>query len=36
MAFRQELGKFMAGNQRRKALVERLVRAGLWQDGARS
>lgn len=34
MAFRQELGRFMTGNQRRKALVERLVRAGLWQDAA--
>ena len=30
--FQQELKKFMAGNMRRKALVQRLVKAGIWKD----
>ncbi len=28
--FQQELGKFMAGHLRRKALLQRLVKAGIW------
>ncbi len=30
--FRQELKKFMAGHLRRKALIQRLVKAGIWQE----
>jgi hypothetical protein len=30
--FRQELRKFMAGHMRRKALIQRLVKAGIWHD----
>ncbi|MCK5163080.1 MAG: hypothetical protein KAQ72_05160 [Desulfobacula sp.] len=30
--FRQELEKFMAGNMRRKALIQRLIKAGVWKD----
>jgi hypothetical protein len=29
-AFQQELAKFMAGSMRRKALIQRLVKAGIW------
>ena len=29
-AFQQELAKFMAGYMRRKALIQRLVKAGIW------
>ena len=28
--FQQELGKFMAGHMQRKALIQRLVEAGIW------
>ena len=31
--FQQELEKFMAGHPRRKALIQRLVKAGIWKDG---
>jgi len=31
-AFRQELSKFMAEHVRRKALVQRLVKAGIWKE----
>ncbi|MBU2547620.1 MAG: hypothetical protein KKB20_04330 [Proteobacteria bacterium] len=31
-AFQGELKKFMAGHMRRKALIERLVKAGLWNE----
>ena len=30
--FQQELKKFMAGHLRRKALIQRLVKAGIWKD----
>lgn len=30
--FQQELKKFMAGHTRRKALIQRLVKAGIWKD----
>jgi hypothetical protein len=30
--FEQELRRFMAGYMRRKALIQRLVKAGIWQD----
>ncbi len=30
--FQNELKKFMAGHQRRKALIQRLVKAGVWKD----
>ena len=30
--FQQELKKFMAGHMRRKALIQRLVKAGIWHD----
>jgi hypothetical protein len=30
--FQQELRKFMTGNMRRKALIQRLVNAGIWKD----
>jgi hypothetical protein len=30
--FEQELRKFMAGHMRRKALVQRLVKAGIWHE----
>jgi len=30
--FQQELEKFMAGHLRRKALIQRLVKAGIWKD----
>jgi hypothetical protein len=29
--FREELKKFMAGHMRRKALIQRLVKAGIWE-----
>ena len=28
----KELKKFMAGHMRRKALIQRLVKAGIWED----
>jgi hypothetical protein len=31
--FQKELEKFMAGHPRRKALIQRLVKAGIWKDG---
>ena len=31
-SFREELKKFMTGHLRRKALVQRLVKAGIWED----
>ncbi|MFO7860602.1 MAG: hypothetical protein R6U41_05195 [Desulfosalsimonas sp.] len=31
--FQQELKKFMAGHLRRKALIQRLVKAGIWREG---
>ncbi|MBI2267363.1 MAG: hypothetical protein HYU64_19720 [Armatimonadetes bacterium] len=31
-AFSQELKRFMAGHMRRKALVQRLVKAGIWHE----
>jgi len=31
-SFREELKKFMTGHGRRKALVQRLVKAGIWED----
>jgi hypothetical protein len=30
--FQQELRKFMAGHMRRKALIQRLVKAGIWVE----
>jgi hypothetical protein len=30
--FEKELKKFMAGHMRRKALIQRLVKAGIWKD----
>ena len=30
--FQQELKKFMDAHMRRKALVQRLVKAGIWKD----
>ena len=30
--FQKELKKFMAGHMRRKALIQRLVQAGIWED----
>jgi hypothetical protein len=30
--FQTELKKFMAGHSRRKALIQRLVKAGIWKD----
>jgi hypothetical protein len=30
--FQQELKKFMAGHLRRRALIQRLVKAGIWKD----
>ena len=30
--FQNELKKFMAGHLRRKALIQRLVKAGIWKD----
>ena len=30
--FQQEFRKFMAGNMRRKALIQRLVNAGIWKE----
>ena len=30
--FQQELRKFMAGHMRRKALIQRLVKAGIWHE----
>lgn len=30
--FKKELKKFMAGHMRRKALIQRLVKAGVWQE----
>jgi hypothetical protein len=30
--FRQKLNKFMAGHMRRKALIQRLIKAGIWHD----
>lgn len=30
--FQKELKRFMAGHLRRKALIERLMKAGLWND----
>jgi len=30
--FRQKLNKFMAGHMRRKALIHRLIKAGIWHD----
>ena len=30
--FQKELEKFMAGHLRRKALIQRLVKAGIWKD----
>ena len=30
--FQKELKRFMAGHLRRKALIERLVTAGIWKD----
>lgn len=30
--FQQELGKFMVGHMRRKALIQRLVEAEIWQE----
>ncbi len=30
--FQKELKKFMAGHLRRKALIQRLVKAGIWKD----
>ena len=30
--FQQELGKFMADHMRRKALIQRLVKAGIWEN----
>ncbi len=32
MQFRKELKKFMAGRMRRKALIQRLVKAGIWKE----
>jgi hypothetical protein len=32
-AFDQEMRRFMAAHERRKALVQRLVKVGLWRDG---
>jgi len=32
MTFRQELNKFMAAHMRRKTLVHRLVKAGIWNE----
>ncbi len=32
IAFRQDLSKFMADHARRKALVQRLVKAGVWHE----
>jgi hypothetical protein len=31
--FQKELKKFMAGHLRRKALIQRLVKAGIWREG---
>lgn len=31
-SFQQELRKFMAGFMRRKALIQRLVKAGIWHE----
>lgn len=30
--FQKQLKKFMAGHMRRKALIQRLVKAGIWED----
>jgi len=30
--FQKELKKFMAGHLRRKALIQRLVKAGIWEE----
>ena len=30
--FKKELKKFMTGHMRRKALIQRLVKAGVWQE----
>jgi hypothetical protein len=30
--FQKELKKFMAGHTRRKAFIQRLVKAGVWQE----
>ena len=30
--FQKELKRFMASHLRRKALIERLVKAGIWKD----
>jgi hypothetical protein len=30
--FQEELEKFMAGHMRRKALIQHLVKAGIWED----
>ena len=30
--FQTELKKFMAGHMRRKSLIQRLVKAGIWED----
>ena len=30
--FQQELKQFMADHMRRKALIQRLVKAGIWKD----
>ena len=30
--FQVEMRKFMAGHMRRKALIQRLVKAGIWED----
>jgi hypothetical protein len=30
--FQKELKKFMTGHMRRKALIQRLVKAGIWED----
>jgi hypothetical protein len=32
MVFDKELRKFMTGHMRRKAFIQRLVKAGIWKD----
>jgi hypothetical protein len=31
-AFKSEIGQFMAGYSRRKALIQRLEKAGIWRE----
>jgi len=31
-AFQKELKEFMAGHMQRKALIQRLVKAGIWKE----